>query len=200
MAKETKIYGTGITKKPYILHSGPDAALRLENQLRRLSDESKKCGQFDATINGVVEQWKEILSNADEGPFKEDSLHDFAHRIINKYNNVKFAIANGNADQAARFAVVLGELCKEAEMKFNWEDHALRGKKIQEKAQEGGHKKTTKDRDIELARRYMAERDTRGANTPKLTFAKFGKLVGLDESTVRKAVRRGLTEVAKRQK
>src|SRR5262249_26386150 len=70
-----------------------------------------------------------ILADAGSGPFPEDSIEDYAKRILRMIDLTKAAIARDDADGAARMAVGVGRLATEACMKGLWERHAVSGGK-----------------------------------------------------------------------
>ena len=57
---------------------------------------------------------------------------------------VRAAIADKDADRAARYGVALGYLLAEAEIKEVWEAHALRGQKIAARLNEGARTENKK--------------------------------------------------------
>ena len=71
-----------------------------------------------------------ILSGAGDGPFERDSQAWFAEQIKLHHGVARDAISKGDADLAARFAYHDGYLHAQAEMKWRWGTHALRGMKV----------------------------------------------------------------------
>jgi hypothetical protein len=57
----------------------------------------------------------------------EDSEQDFAARLLEKLELLRATSSRKQVEEATRFAFELGVLATEADMKFRWELHALRG-------------------------------------------------------------------------
>jgi hypothetical protein len=86
-------------------------------------------GQFGAVVLEQERICASILADAGSEPFPEDSIEDYAKRILRMIDLTRAATARGDADEAARMAVDVGRLITEAKIKGSWERHALRGEK-----------------------------------------------------------------------
>jgi len=128
--KRKKLTGTGITAREVTTYSGEDMAPALAAFACRWNAAfTEGGGQFGAVVLEQERICASILADADSGPFPEDSIEDYAKRILRMIGLTKAAIARGNADEAARMGLVVGCLITEAKIKGSWERHALRGEK-----------------------------------------------------------------------
>ena len=130
MAKRRETVGTGITAREVTRYSGEDMAPAFAAFARRWNaDLAEGGGQFGALVLELERICASILADAGSGLFPEDSIENYAKRILRMIDLTKAAIARGNADEAARMAVDVGRLVTEAKIKGSWERHALRGEK-----------------------------------------------------------------------
>lgn len=151
------------------------------------------------TANGIESLFVDWLERPETrpplvaGPDGEHSAEWFAEVGLRYLSNVRQAISQGNADQAARWAMQLGALCGRLEMKQDWERPALSGAKAATGAARGGKLRTTDARDVALAREWLEAVDmAQASGRPKPSRATIGKRFGLQESASIKAVSRGL--------
>ena len=125
MAKRTEKVGTGITERSVTLHSGPDLAPFLKQKLRRIAgDMQAQGGRFGMVTAATRESCLAALAG-DQADHAPDSPEDFALRILRLLDHSTHAIAQGDADGAARWAFQAGMLASEAGMKEQWESMAL---------------------------------------------------------------------------
>lgn len=149
-------------------------------------------GEIESTFVAWLED-PETRPTLAAGPDGEHSAEWFAERGLRLLGSVRKAIADGNADQAARHAMQLGEHCGRLELKQDWERPAMSGAKAASGAAEGGKKRTTADRDVEVARAWLDACDQAKADgTPRPSRATIGKRYSLEASAAMKAIGRGL--------
>ncbi|MEQ9489514.1 MAG: hypothetical protein RIM72_11040 [Alphaproteobacteria bacterium] len=127
MANKTKTRGTGITQRHLRNYSAKDIRQWAENW-NELYD--KGGGNYGAEVYNVV-SWAESLGvdRYGMGQYEDDSPEDFAQRILNLHFFTKKMIEEGDADDAARFGVLMGRLITQFQLKISWEQYALTGQR-----------------------------------------------------------------------
>jgi hypothetical protein len=126
MAKRRKTVGTGITAREVTTYSGEDMAPAFAAFASRWNTAlAEGGGQFGAVVLEQERICASILADAGSGPFPEDSIEDYAKRILRQIHFTKSSIAQGDADSAARNALAVGRLITEAHVKGAWEKYAM---------------------------------------------------------------------------
>lgn len=146
MARKVKV-GTGITqyertdydvtgKTPGDIEKAISGFLAFNDTLERNG------GFFGAETEQARKTCEGIRANYqgefDGTGFPNDTPEGFARSILRQLDYAARCIADGNADQAARFAFSAGRQWERALMKWRWEDDALRGVKTAKAASAGG--------------------------------------------------------------
>jgi hypothetical protein len=124
-----------------------------------------------------------------------DSPEDFAGRIVEHVNAVQDEIEAGRADRAARYALNLGALVREFQIKCRHEPTWARGAKYEAHGRDGGRPRT-RDRDVEMAEQFERRFPGSSLSASELKAA-IGKEWGLKRTAGIDAVDRGLAELKK---
>lgn len=133
MSRKTVTTGSGITAREHESVDGADLIPALRLFFENWDRASKGKNDFDARI-ARIEQWAlSVLKKAGIEPDgiqsgTTDTRENYAQKFIRKIHSIRAFIKRGESAQAARYAVNLGVLMGEAEMKFKWESFALKGK------------------------------------------------------------------------
>ncbi len=118
---------------------------------------------------------------------EEASECDFALNILSRLNHAQ----SNDIDIARQFAWEAGQLLVEAQMKFTWESHALRGEKISRSAREGGKARAHLLQQTSRARAWRAEVANRPRGVSKAAVhARIARLEGRKPAAVKKAIQR----------
>lgn len=194
MARDWKKIGTGITEREADVYTGKDAIPALLKSLAQWEADCKAYGgQFGAVSQHVIETCRFIVATSDP-PYKPDSDADFAQRILHSYEIAKAAIERDDADAAARFAYDVGVLATQAKMKWNWERHALRGKKQLEALRKGTRtlNETRTDRAKERHAEWQEQAQEIWTRNPHLSKSDVAKKIaetyGGDWGTIRRKI------------
>lgn len=101
-------------------------------------------GHFAATTRSVLNRCALILEDVRRGrkswdKIEDDSQEDFAWKVESGINAANYNLAQNEADQALSHAFIAGCQWGRAEMKWQWEPHALRGAGTIRSAAVGGN-------------------------------------------------------------
>lgn len=152
-------FGTGITEHEITMY---DMTGNTPGDIKAARDAfraaSRAAAQEADPFNHIRETCRAILGEAIEGLPEADSPEAFAGQILQMLDIAADRTEAGDAQNAAIFAFRAGELWATARMKWAWEAHALRGRKVIESASAGA-KQTAAERRPERERRLtrMAE-------------------------------------------
>jgi hypothetical protein len=141
MSRTTKTIGSGITARTTSLWSvdDPEFLELIRDSAGIWNAAIKRSGYFGAETEDMFTQCEAILAAASTPPTDDDDTPaDFARRVLRLHGVTKASIAAGDADRSARFGFETGFLYAQAVMKWQWEDHALRGLKLPAAGKEGG--------------------------------------------------------------
>lgn len=169
--------GDGITKRRGTEISAPFGPSE-NNALREMLPPGKDFG-INGRLAAIEAQASAILNAAglptdgnipgptDGGP---DTLERYANDAINLIGFIRAGLKGGDAEMAALFALRLGALLQAAELKTDWERHALRGEKVVDSARQGGRNRgvSSTDRNAEIVARFKklrSEKPRRISNT-----------------------------------
>lgn len=188
-----KVVGSGITAREV----SEIPSEKLASHIRQASDFVRQEGFFEFAARPWAEGCRDTLEGVDpEREFEDDHPVDFARRILNAYEVARLHIENGDADKAARWAFLAGHLAGLAQLKFEWEDHALRGRDTLQAAREGGEKRGADRRD-DAASRYRAWQcmaDDLWSRRPDHTKANVARAIaastGENADTIRRRIKR----------
>jgi hypothetical protein len=128
--------GTGITMRMINRYSiKEDGEESLKAHLKGMSEADNMFEYIirnsDRWARAVLEEaGGEVDEKGNMRQLEDDSIQDFARRIAWHADVVRDCIRRGDAAGAARFGVELGDVIRAAQMKFRWEDTALRGEKV----------------------------------------------------------------------
>ena len=193
MAVVRKTVGTGITAREVTSYSGEDMAPAFDAFARNWNAaRNEGGGDFGADVLYSERSCQRILEVF--GPFKPDSVQDYAKRILLAIRQTKNFIAAQDAEMAARCGRTVGRLIAEAQMKFRWEPDALRGKK-NASVLKGATARTNKKRSAEAKQQYaawqaMADEIWKGKRhlTAKAVAERIEKRIGGKADTIRKKI------------
>lgn len=146
MVQKVKV-GTGITqyeRTDYdVTGKTPGDTDRVIEGFAAFNDTVKRNGGLFGAETGQARKSCEAIRDAyssdwDFRGFPIDSPEGFARSILKQLDYAAQCIAEGNTDQAARFAFSAGRQWERALMKWRWEVDALRGVKTVKAAGAGG--------------------------------------------------------------
>lgn len=134
------IVGSGITARTARVYAADaeEGQAALREAVQEWLDKASELGAFGATVEDVKEACIAVVADGDAEQEEQDSPEDFARSILDAMWHAFDRIEHGDADEAARMGFHVGRLWAEARIKWDWEDHALRGKKTIQSAQVGG--------------------------------------------------------------
>jgi hypothetical protein len=198
MTKRREILGTGITKRELTLHSDEDLGPFIKGFASRWNAAASEGGRlFGAVVLGEEHACLRILACTNlSRPFDADSAEDYAQRTLHLIRVVKAAIARGQADSAARWAVEVGRLRTEAEMKGLWEPHAERGEKNVRTLTESAHRANKKRKLAGDQRhaKWQARADEIRSRKPQLSASAVAQRIvreaGGNYNTIRRSIRK----------
>ena len=122
-----------------------------------------------------------------------DSALGYAIRFLNLELLIEAQIERGEASAAAQFGIEFGFLFCEAGMKFQWEDHTLRGKRVKEGGQKGSEVAHGSPNDVSKRRAKIAARvqEEMGRGKPKMqAYEVAGREFGCGARTAMRAYRK----------
>ncbi len=117
----------------------------------------------------------------------------YAAEILHRLHFIRAFLERGEAAEAARWCLGLGALTQEADDKFEWEQHALRGLKTLESAR-AGHAQVhgTPERKAERRARYRVAYEAEiaaGAKSCHAACLRVGTKFGVSYKTIERAVK-----------
>jgi hypothetical protein len=120
---------------------------------------------YEAHARPVVKRAKAVLrlakKNGRRWGREDDSPESYAQRIVDSDSMVRYYIQKGNAVGAARFALVVGGLVSEAQMKFQWERSALQGLARRQDTAKGGSTSARKKKETAAEWQKRIENEAR---------------------------------------
>jgi len=189
MAVQRRVVGSGITKREVLVFAGSPADVRDTLQAASAS------ATFEAQITEADATASKILAAA--GPdIASDTPAAYAQQIRRLIQIVRGAIGRNDAAEAARYALNLGALIREADLKFEWEKHALNGAQYsQRQSSSGKAKKGIKlPRDLNLLAAFEKKRKNRdqfnGGRSDTRLAEDAGRLFGIKKGGALKAIKR----------
>ena len=124
---------------------------------------------------------------------KKDKYLEVCRLLVEQCDKVLEAIEAGDLEATGWFAFELGELNEQLVIKWGWEDHALRGKKIITAAASGGEARRGMNdaRDREMAEEFR-RRCGQGGKSDTAVKTEIGRERGIKRSAAIAAINRGL--------
>lgn len=186
--------GSGITEQLQLVMT-PD---NIPETLEHASANST----FEGSVTDIEAVARSVLVSAGADPdkpstyidrFDEDSREDYAGRILQRISQTRTAIKKYDAAGAAYYGLKVGWLTTEADMKFEWEDHALRGRNTILDAKRGheevhGTDEEKHERWAAMSRDFYAEVDSGTGKTAAYEIV--AERHKVSSKTVRRAVKR----------
>lgn len=149
--------GTGITQRlERICESGEDI-VQATDEWRE--DVRAHGGEFAAMTADIAERARVILDGTDAPHPEDDSPEYFARMVLKLISIAGGEVEEGNADAAARYAFMAGQLSERARMKHWWEPDADRGQRVAGGARNSAH---------EQNQRHVALREQRFSEMQRL--------------------------------
>jgi hypothetical protein len=159
-----RIPDSGITREAIVSLKDTDSEKALVAHLEAHST-------FDGLVREVEEEARKILRTAPRGlggllKAVNGSPEWYADQIMWHIQITRSLIENGDAQDAARWSFLLGEIVCQARMKEAWESLVLIGAKSQIGAGEGGRERARKkaaekdQRNMKMAEQYLTEINT----------------------------------------